>query len=320
MLLIGVFVALTLLVVLVVAFASKGSKSQKTVQTRLSNIGNKVTTESTEEQIQLAQRNKVSFMDRISARIESYHFAEGLEQLLIHAGSKASVGSIVLSALGFGIVCGAVANWFDAPLIVSAVAACIGISIPYFALKFQRSSRLKKFENALPDCIELMARALRAGHSMASSIEIIAEQSPEPLASEFSTCFQQQKFGIPFRDALTAMGERVPSNDLHFLITAVLVQKETGGDLTDILDRTTRVIRERVRIQGEIRTYTAQGRLTGWILSLMPVAMLGLINVMTPGYSHILFYDPTGQKLLGVGVVFISIGPFIISKIVDIKV
>ncbi|MES2391907.1 MAG: type II secretion system F family protein [Acidobacteriota bacterium] len=318
--LIGVFLALTLVIVLVVAFASKGSASQKTVQNRLSSIGNKLTSEGSEEQIQLAQRNKVSFTDRISARIESYHFAEGLEQLLIHAGSKASVGSIVLSALGFGIVAGGMANWFGAPLILSAVATCVGLAIPYYALKFQRNSRLKKFENALPDSIELMARALRAGHSMASSIEIISEQSPEPLSSEFSTCFQQQKFGIPFRDALTAMGERVPSNDLHFLITAVLVQKETGGDLTDILDRTTHVIRERVRIHGEIRTYTAQGRLTGWILSLMPVAMLGLINIMTPGYSHILFYDPTGQKLLGIGVVMISIGAYIISRIVDIKV
>jgi len=155
---------------------------------------------------------------------------------------------------------------------------------------------------------------------MASSIEVIAEQSAEPLAGEFAICFQQQKFGIPYRDALLAMGERVPSEDLQFLITAVLVQKETGGDLTDILDRTTAVIRDRLRIQGEVSTRTAQGRLTGWILSALPIVMLFVINIITPGYTHVLFTDPIGQKLLIGGGVLILTGGFIISKIVDIKV
>jgi tight adherence protein B len=200
------------------------------------------------------------------------------------------------------------------------VAVIVGGASRYVLLRFQKSKRLKAFNAALPDAIELMARALRAGHSMASSIEVIAEQSAEPLASEFADVYQQQKFGIPFRDALLAMGVRVPSKDLHFLITAVLVQKETGGDLTEILDRTTHVIRERVRIEGEVRTYTAQGRLTGWILSLLPVIMLMLINLVSPGYSKVLFHDPLGQKMLYAGGAFIAVGAFVISRIVDIKV
>ena len=165
-----------------------------------------------------------------------------------------------------------------------------------------------------------MARALRAGHSISSAIEIVAEQSAEPLACEFATVFHQQKFGIQFRDAILQLGDRVPSRDLHFLITAILVQKETGGDLTEILDRTTRVIRERIRIQGEIQTYTAQGRLTGWILGGLPIIMLGLINIVTPGYSHILFHDPLGQKMLYAGGILIVVGGLIIRKIVDIEV
>jgi tight adherence protein B len=199
-------------------------------------------------------------------------------------------------------------------------AALAGAFVPYAWLLFKRSSRLAKFNEALADAIDLMARALRAGHSMASSIEVIAEQSPEPLAGEFATCFQQQKFGIPYRDALLSMGERVPSEDLQFLITAILVQKETGGDLTDILDRTTAVIRDRIRIQGEVSTRTAQGRMTGWILSALPVVMLVVINIVTPGYTHVLFSDPLGQKLLIGGGILILIGGFIISKIVDIRV
>ena len=147
-----------------------------------------------------------------------------------------------------------------------------------------------------------------AGHSIGSSIEIIAERSPEPLSFEFVQVYQQQRLGLHFRDALLQMGSRIPSRDLQFLITAILVQKETGGDLTEILDRAAHVIRDRVRIEGEVRTHTAQGRLTGWILGLLPVIMLALINIVSPGYSTILFHDPFGQKLLYAGAVLILIG------------
>jgi tight adherence protein B len=184
----------------------------------------------------------------------------------------------------------------------------------------KRGRRLKAFNTALPDAIELMARSLRAGHSMNSSIELIAEQSPEPLSSEFVQVYKQQRLGLHFRDALLQMGGRIPSRDLQFLITAILVQKETGGDLTEILDRAAHVIRDRVRIEGEVRTHTAQGRLTGWILGLLPVIMLALLNIVSPGYSSVLFHDPTGQKLLYAGGVLIVLGGLIIRKIVDVQV
>lgn len=319
--LILVFLISLTLSVFVVMLVSRPAASQKTVHQRLTMIGNKVV-EVPEEVIHLAEKvkTKESFTDRLSNWIKSYEIAEGIEQLILFSGSKMTVGSVVLSSAGCGIAFAFIANWFSAPLIVILPVAGLGLAAPFFLLNFKRKKRLKKFEDALPDAIELMARALRAGHSMASSIEIIAEQSPEPLAGEFGLCFQQQKFGIPFRDALIAMTQRMPSNDLNFLVTAVLIQKETGGDLTDILDRTTHVIRERVRIAGEVRTYTAQGRLTGWILSGMPIAMMVLINFLTPGYSRPLFHDPIGHLLVGAGVVLILIGGLIIRKIVDIKV
>lgn len=263
---------------------------------------------------------KLGRIEQYGAMLERFHFGESLTLLIRHSATETSIGAVVVTSIGLAAAATLLARSFSLPLPLVCIAGCAGAGARYFTLVRKRSKRLKKFTRALPDAIELMARALRAGHSMASSIEIIAEQTPKPLSSEFAICFQQQKFGIPFRDALLEMGERVPSRDLHFLITAVLVQKETGGDLTEILDRTTVVIRERVRIEGEIRTYTAQGRLTGWILSCLPVAMLTLINVITPGYSHILFYDPLGQKLLYAGATCIGIGALIIRKIVDIKV
>jgi tight adherence protein B len=273
-----------------------------------------------DNQIALSRKSKPRLSDRIGERFKSYHLGEGLEQLILHSASSTSVEQVLLVGFTIAIAAGITVHWLLESWLAALPAVVAGAFVPYGWLLFQRSRRLGKFNACLPDAIDLMARALRAGHSMASSIEVIAEQSPEPLASEFATCFQQQKFGIPYRDALLAMGERVPSDDLQFFITAVLVQKETGGDLTDILDRTTAVIRDRIRIQGEVATRTAQGRMTGWILSALPIVLLVVINIITPGYTHVLFTDPLGQKLLIAGGVLILIGGFIISRIVDIRV
>jgi tight adherence protein B len=252
--------------------------------------------------------------------VSRYGFGKNLARLLLHADSSATVGGVLLVSLGAGCGGGLIALLFlPLPLIDLAVLV-VCAAMPTLFLRLKRARRLNKFGVAMPDAIDLMARSLRAGHSIGAALEMVAEQSPEPLGGEFARVFQQQRFGLRFRDALLEMADRVPSADLHFLVTAILVQRETGGDLTDILDRTTHVIRERVRIEGEVQTYTAQGRLTGWILSLLPVVLLLLINLISPGYSRMLFTDPTGQKMLYVGGGLIIFGAFLISRIVDIKV
>ncbi len=165
-----------------------------------------------------------------------------------------------------------------------------------------------------------MTRALRAGHSISAAIEIVAEEGTEPLRSEFRQVYKQQNFGLPNREALLQLARRVPSPDLRFVVTAMLVQKETGGNLVDILDRAAFVLRDRLRIQGEVGIYTAQGRLTGWILTLLPFVMFVLINCANPGYTSVLLKDPMGRKLTYIGICMIGIGGVIIRKIVNIKV
>lgn len=268
----------------------------------------------------IGAHRQAGLAEAITSGIEQVRLGRYLQRLLLHAGSTASAGSVVLISTLLSVGAGILAHVLSGALPVDMIAALAGMTLRVAQLRIKKSRRLKKFNGTLPDAIELMARALRAGHAMGSAIEIVGQQSVEPVASEFETVFRQQQLGIPFRDALIELAGRVPSKDLHFLITAILVQKETGGDLTEILDRTTHVIRERVRIEGEIRTYTAQGRLTGYILSAMPVIMLALINIVSPGYSHILFYDPLGQKLLYGGAALIILGGAIIRKIVAIKV
>lgn len=318
MLLTLTFFGFLLLSFTLVLWLTRTPRSEKLVESHLSNIreGNAPKLLEGDESVFVRER----MSDRIGKVVHRFKFSQRLETLILHAGSKSTVGSVVLRSLVLLVALGVAARLFLGPLPLVAAGALLGAAAPIFYLRFQRSRRLKAFNTALPDAIELMARALKAGHTVASSIEVVAEQSAEPLAAEFQTCFQQQKFGIHFRDALLEVGGRVPSKDLHFLITAILVQRETGGDLTEILSRTTEVIRERIRIEGELRTYTAQGRLTGWILGALPVGMLGLISFMTPDYSRVLFHDPLGQKLLYAAAGLILLGTFVISRIVDIKV
>jgi tight adherence protein B len=301
-------------------FLLKPKASDKTVTRAIEIISSRQTMESDLTFSSQRGGGWKHFVEELGRVVEHFHFSEDLNLLILHSGSKTTVGSVVavscLSALAAGFVC----HLFVGILPLDLLAVVVGASVRWGLLKFQKARRLKKFGIVLPEAIDLLSRALRAGHSIGSAIEIVSEQTREPLAAEFDTVFQQQKFGIPFRDAVLELGERVPSKDLHFLITAILVQRETGGDLTEILDRTSRVIRDRVRIEGEIRTYTAQGRLTGWILSALPVLMLVLINILSPGYSTVLFHDPIGRMLLYGGAALIGVGGFIISRIVDIKV
>jgi len=313
-------VALTLSFAILIGFTGS-APSSKTVRRRLVMIQDSLRAQAVGAfGAELRERERTDHSSRLSAFLERFRFAKWLKLLLLHADSGMGVGGTVLASAGAAVASGAVSFYFFHVFLLSGALGIAAAAVPCVLLRFKRDRRTKAFNTALPDAIDLMTRSLRAGHAIGSSIEMVAEQLPQPLAFEFFQVFQQQRLGLQFRDALLQMGTRVPSRDLQFLITAILVQKETGGDLTEILDRASHVIRERVRIQGEVRTRTAQGRLTGWILGLHPITMLALVNLISPGYSSILFHDPIGQDLLFAGALLIVLGGIIIAKIVDIKV
>jgi tight adherence protein B len=208
--------------------------------------------------------------------------------------------------------------WLFAPMVLIDLAAGAGLCLlPYGILSFKRTRRISAFNAVLAESIDMLARALRAGHSVVGGIEMLAANAQEPAASEFKEIFKQQNLGLPMRDSLMQLLDRVPSADLRVLVTAILVQKDTGGNLAEILDRTVFVIRERLRIQGEIQVQTAQGRLTGWILSSLPVVMLVLLNLVNPGYSQILLTDPFGRKLVYFSIGMLAVGALIIRRIVN---
>jgi tight adherence protein B len=314
---------LTLLIVsfTMLAFATRPSKLQKRLSQRIQQIGavSIVDTE-VEQASNLLKAIKPNRYPRLSKILTTVGIETRLELLLVQADSKATVAEVFLRCLGFATAGGVLVALLKLPGMASGAAAIICGIAPLVILRFQRSSRLKAFNNALPEAIDIMARALRAGHSIGSAIEVISEQAQQPVAGEFGHVSREQSLGLPFRESLMNMSRRVASQDLQFLITAMLVQKETGGNLIEILDRTGYVIRERLRIHGEVRVKTAQGRLTGWILSALPVIMGTLINLLNPGFEGPLFHDPLGKMFLYGGCGMLVVGTLIVRKIVDIKV
>jgi tight adherence protein B len=313
------FAALLTITFGTVAVVTSSSKSQRAIERRITGIlatGNN--TASGEQQIQILRQTEAdSSFSWLAELLQKYPMWRALEAKIVQADVKTSAltilfSSIGLAAAGFGIVY----LWVPVIAIQAGVAVLLGYG-PLGYLKFKASSRLKKFDMALPDAIDMMSRALRAGHSMTASINVVAEQSSEPVRSEFSEVFKQQNFGLPIRDAMQQMLDRVPSQDLRVLVTGILVQKETGGNLAEILDRTAATIRERLKIQGEIRTHTAQGRLTGYILCALPLVMLAAINWINPGYSKVLIETPTGRMISYVGVALLAIGGLVIRQIIN---
>lgn len=239
-----------------------------------------------------------------------------IQLLTIQADQTKSVGTVMMNCAGCALVAGLLVYGFSSNLLFAVLAIVAAGYCPIGILSFRKASRINAFNAALPDCIDVMARALRAGNSLNAAISIVADQAVGPAKTEFSEVFKKQNYGLPIREALIQMLNRVPSQDLRVLITGILVQKDTGGNLVEILERILIVIRERIRLKGDIQTHTAQGRLTGWILCGLPVVLLLLLNIIDPGYSSVLFKDPFGQKLLYGGVILLLAGSVVISRIV----
>jgi len=314
-----VFIVLMVLTFVVLIVAMRPSESEKALQQRLRTIEH-ASTGAVDETTDILRQEALSDIPWLNDLMQQVPILHRLQHLLTQAESTWTVGTLVSGSLVLAVL----ATWlasFRAPTFVLALLVGAGVgSLPYIYLVFKRWSRLRRFEELLPDTIDLMARALRAGHTITSSIEMVSSEGSEPVASEFRRIFEEQNFGLPLREAMLNLADRVPLPDVRFLVTAILVQKETGGNLAEVLDKAAAVIRERFRLRGQLRVYTAQGRLTGWILAGLPFFMFVLLNIVNPNYERILLTDPVGQKLIYIGIGLLVLGGWVIRKVIDIKV
>lgn len=311
------FLSILLATFAVVLVMTRVSPAEQIVARRMASLCPPTKKEEGPQTSQLFRTTRKVRFGWIEELLRPFPFAERLQLRIMQANSSTSVGGLLVSSASL-FLAGYCVMWFFASMLLIDLAAGAALSVlPYALLSFKRSRRINAFNGALAESIDMLARALRAGHSVVGAMEMLAENAPEPAGSEFKEIFTQLNLGLPMRDALLQLLDRVPSADLRVLVTAILVQKDTGGNLAEILDRTVFVIRERLRIQGEIQTQTAQGRLTGWILSALPIAMMILLNLVNPGYSSVLFHDPFGRKLIYVSLGMLAVGSLIIRRIVN---
>jgi len=192
--------------------------------------------------------------------------------------------------------------------------------LPIYVLRFMARRRMKILVNQLPDVFELISQALRAGHALASGVQLIGKQIPDPAGIEFSRVFHEQNLGIKIEEALSNFADRTDQLDIRFFVTAVLIQRQTGGDLAEVLDKIGEVIRDRIKIMGQVQALTAEGRMSGWVLAVMPFFVFLLAWVMNPEYAGILLYEPEGNIMLGAALFFEILGILMIRKIINIKV
>ncbi len=223
------------------------------------------------------------------------------------------VGGAAAIAFVAVLMCGL--PYFFAP--IASIAVMI---IPYTYLIMRKNKRITKFNQQLPEALELLGRSLLAGHSLGAGFGLVAAEMPEPIRREFGRCFEEQNFGISLEESLNAMTERIPNMDLRFLATAIILQRQTGGDLAEILEKIGRLIRERFKLAGQIQALTGEGRLSGIVLFALPPFLFVVMYFLNREYIMSIFKDELGRKLLGGAIVMQLIGAFVIRKIVDIKV
>jgi tight adherence protein B len=271
-------------------------------------------------QLKLLRDEVMSSVPRLNRLLLRMSWAGRLRKYMAQAGLDILPGRLLLFTAILGLGPYIIVPYFYPNQILAIIAGVIGGSIPTLFVVFKRAARLRAFEKTFPEAVDLLGRAVRAGHAFTTGLEMVATELPEPVAGEFKLVFDEQSFGLPLRDALTNFAERVPIVDVRFFVTALLIHKETGGNLAAILDDLASVIRERFRLLRDVRVRTAQGRLTAGILIALPPAFVVIMRGMNPDYVTPLFTDVIGRYMLAGAILLQIVGSIVLWRIVNIKV
>ncbi|MGP8253241.1 MAG: type II secretion system F family protein [Terracidiphilus sp.] len=312
-----VFIGVFALIVLPVMAAG----SHRTSKQVLASLDSALSTDapSTREQIlNLRKDSAMSSIPWLNKKLLQFQVAPFLQRMISQANLKWSAGRLLaMTGLCFVVPSyGIYAEFKNGP-----VALLVGVGAglaPMGWVMYLRSRRLLKFQEGLPESLDLMVSALRAGHSLIAAMGLVSRECPDPVGMEFRGCFEEQNYGLELKVALDNMMQRMPIQDLAIVATAIMIQKESGGNLAEVLDKTSHVIRERFRLQRQVKTHTAQGRLTGWILTLLPVVLAFMLFWIDPDMMSVLWHRPMGIKLIWIAVGMIFVGGLIIRKIVTL--
>lgn len=302
---------------LTVPVFGEGSKMRKRLKERLSELDS----DDEEDEIASLLRNKyLSNLAPWEKSLESLRILEPLRRTIEQAGYSILAYRLVLLCIVLAIITGVVTWNFTRIPLAAALGTVVGGLLPFIKVWKARSDRMEKFEEQLPEAIDSMRRALRAGHPFNAAIKLVADDMDEPIAREFELTFADINYGNDVRRAMLGLLQRVPSMNVMALVTSVLVQKETGGNLAEILGQISSVIRGRFRFHRRIKTLSAEGRLSGWILALIPFVLCAILTVTSPDYLPVLFEDPVGRQVIAGGFVAGMIGILWIRRIIRVEV
>jgi tight adherence protein B len=295
---------------------------QRKVDSRLQEIafGGRIETDAKGKTKNILKSKNVGPLPSLDQMIGNSQRGSRLASWIEQSGTKASVSAVLLVAFVAGALGAvAIAVFTRAPWSMPAGFA-LGASLPFLALRLKRTRRMRAFEEQFPEALDLIARALKAGHAFATGLKMAADELQEPVGPEFRKTFDEQNFGLPLKDALDNLTVRIPILDVRFFATAVLIQRETGGNLSEILENLAHVVRERFKILRQVRVYTAHGRLTGYVLLALPAALGGALMFINPDHMNLLFRERIGQTLLLVALGMQTAGYLWIRQIVKIEV
>jgi tight adherence protein B len=313
------FVVVVAMCLLVWMFVST-DKTQEVVRRRMDSVRKAERRGNLSLGTSLVRDELLSSVPAIHRLMIRWNWTAKLNDYIVQGGMTTKPARIILM-MGMLLLGGYyVAQMFFHNFFASALVALLLAFAPLAYIMWARKRRLAKFEEHFPEALDLLGRAVRAGHAFTTGMEMIAKESEEPIGGEFRTTFEEQNFGLPLRDTLLNLTERVPLIDVRFFVTSLMIQKETGGNLAEILDGLSRVIRDRFRIHRDVETKTAQGKLTAAILIAIPPIMLVALTAVNPDYMKTLTEDPAGPKILGIAAALQIMGSAILWKIIHIEV
>ena len=314
-----VFVAVSLLAFVVLAMLDRRSAQARVLRDRLAAVQKPAA----EETLQESALVRDDLMSRIPALDELLRRSERvsmLQKMLNQGEVNIRPGNFLIICVLCATVLGVVLFFAADNLLFGWAGALLGFFLPYAYASHMRSKRFQRFEEKFPEAMDTLARAVRAGHAFTTALELIANEIAEPIAGEFRQLYEEQKFGLPVREALLNLTERIPLVDVKFFVTAVMLQRETGGNLAEILDNLSYVIRERFKIMRQVRVHTAQGRMTMLLLMALPPIIVVTMRLLNPGFIQPLFTDQVGHILIVAGITLQTIGYFVIRRIIAIQV
>ena len=243
-----------------------------------------------------------------------------LSRLIEQSGVRTTPSAMLVTSLCSGMLAALIAAWFVRYPLAPIVAAPIGMVLPFAWLVHRRSSRFRRFEEQFPEALDLLSRAIRAGHAFQTAMGMVGEELTEPVGPEFKKTFERQNFGLPLKDAMDELADRVAILDVRFFVTAVAIQRETGGNLAEILDNLAHVVRERFKIRRQVRVHTAHGRFTGYVLLALPAALGAVLSYLSPEHMRLLFQERMGHIMLIAAMVMQTVGFIWIRQVIKIEV